>query len=447
MHTLRTALRPGDLRTKLLWVIGIIIAYRIGASLPAPGVNYAAVDRCAAGIQDQSLLGIVNLFSGGALLQLSVFALGVMPFITATIMFQLFTVAFRRLEELKKEGPHGQSIINQYARYLTVGIAALQAVGVVLIARTPGLLLSGCNEPLLASGTLYESFVLWAAFTGGAIVIMWMAELITERGVGNGASLMIFVAIIAVFPAQIASIIGARGWFALAAVIIIGLILIAIVTYIERGQRRIPLHYSARSGSDTAAGARTYLPVKVNVAGVVPVIFASAVIYLPLAYVLITRSTGNAAVWIETNLTSPTSAAYLVTYAALIIGFAFFYAGIAFNPDDIADNLRASGGAIPGIRAGKPTADYLRYVSNRLTAPGSLYLAAVAMVPTAGLGLLGADQNFVLGGISLLIIVSVGLDTITQIRTVASQQSYHGFLNTSGPSALGFFTRKDDPKK
>lgn len=449
MRTLTAIYKTRDLRTKLLWVIGIIVVYRIGTALPAPGVDYAAVGRCTSTISDGSIVSIVNLFSGGALLQLSPFALGIMPFITATIMFQLFAVSFRRLEELKKEGPHGQATINQYARYLTVGLAGLQAVGLVLLARTPGLLLTGCNEPLLSNGTWLELITLWVAFTGGAVILMWLAELITERGIGNGASLIIFIAIIASLPSQFAEIYGSRGAAALVAVALIGAVLISFVTYVERGQRRIPLQYSARTGSITSEGASTYLPLKVNLAGVVPVIFASAVMYLPVGIVLVTGSTGETARWVETNLTSVTSGVYIATYSIMIIAFAFFYAGIAFNPDDVADNLRASGGAIPGIRAGKPTAKYLRYVSNRLTTPGSIYLAAVAMIPTIGLGSLGADQNFVLGGISLLIIVSVGLDTVTQIRTQLNQHNYDGFLNTSNPSILGFAARdkknKDNP--
>ncbi len=423
------ALRTPDLRKKILFTLGLLAVYRLGSVLPTPGVDYAAIQRCIDVVQDNSVYALINLFSGGALLQLSVFALGIMPYITASIILQLLTVVIPRLETLKKDGQAGQAKITQYTRYVTIGLAILQSTAIISLARTPGALFSGCNEAVIPNDSIWVILVMITVMTAGTAVVMWFGELITERGVGNGMSVLIFTSIIATIPAQFASIYGSRGIFTFSMTLLVGLAVVAFVVFVEQAQRRVPVQYAKRMvGRRMYGGTSTYIPLKVNMAGVIPVIFASSLLFLPILLVQLTGSQESWAVWIQQNLGTGTGTWYLAIYFALIVFFCYFYVSITFNPVDVADNMKKYGGFIPGIRAGRPTAEYLDYVLTRLTAPGSLYLGLIAVLPVFAFGSLGVGADFIFGGTSLLIIVGVGLDTVKQIEAQLQQRNYEGFL-------------------
>ncbi len=423
------ALRTPDLRKKILFTLGLLGLYRLGAVLPTPGVDYAAIQRCIDVVQDNSVYALINLFSGGALLQLSVFALGIMPYITASIILQLLTVVIPRLETLKKDGQAGQAKITQYTRYVTIGLAVLQSTAILSLARTPGALFSGCNETIIPNQGIWVILVMVVVMTAGTAVVMWFGELITERGVGNGMSVLIFTAIIATIPAQFAGILGSRGTFTFTVTVLVGLAVIAFVVFVEQAQRRVPVQYAKRMvGRRMYGGTSTYIPLKVNMAGVIPVIFASSLLFLPTLFVQLTGSQAAWAQWVQQNFGTGSGTWYLLTYFLLVIFFCYFYVSITFNPSDVADNMKKYGGFIPGIRAGKPTADYLDYVLTRLTAPGSLYLGLIAVLPVFAFGGLGVAGDFIFGGTSLLIMVGVGLDTVKQIESQLQQRNYEGFL-------------------
>jgi preprotein translocase subunit SecY len=416
------------LRRKLLFTLGIIGVFRLGSVVPAPGVSYTAVQICVDSVQDNSIYGLINLFSGGALLQLSVFALGIMPYITASIIIQLLTVVIPRLETLKKEGSSGQAKITQYTRYLTIGLAVLQSTTIITLARTPGRLFQGCNEQLLPNQSIQMLLTIVVVMTAGTALIMWFGELITDRGVGNGMSILIFASIISSFPGQLVSIFTIDGSLKfLSVMLVIGLTIVAIV-FVEQAQRRIPVQYAKRQvGRKSYGGTSTYLPIKVNQAGIIPVIFASSLLYIPSLIVQLTGSEADWAQWVATNM-DPGRAGYLTLNFLLILFFAYFYVSITFNPEETADNMKQYGGFIPGIRAGKPTADYLAYVLNRITLPGALYLATIATLPYLAFEALGVGSRFAFGGTSILIIVGVALDTVKQIESQLQQRNYEGFL-------------------
>jgi preprotein translocase subunit SecY len=425
------AFKTPDLRRKILFVLFIVVIFRIGSVVPAPGVNVQSLHTCikiSQGGQNANLYNLINLFSGGALLQLAIFALGIMPYITASIILQLLTVVIPRLESLKKEGQAGQAKITQYTRFLTVGLAILQSTAFVALARTPGRLFQGCSEPLLYKDDWFTITVIVLTMTAGTGVIMWLGELITDRGVGNGMSILIFTQIVATFPTQLWSIRKQKGITTFVVVIAIGLVIMAAVIFIEQAQRRIPVQYAKRMvGRKMFGGTSTYIPLKVNQAGVIPVIFASSLLYLP---VLVSqfqqgKSWSN---WIQGNLVKGDHPIYMATYVALIIFFTYFYVSITFNPKEVADNMKKYGGFIPGIRAGRPTEEYLKYVLDRITLPGAIYLAVISMIPLVALVLLNASQNFPFGGTSILIMVGVGLDTVKQIESQLQQRNYEGFL-------------------
>ena len=422
------AFRTPDLRKKILFTLGIITIFRLGSVVPTPGVDYGSIQTCIALVQDNSIYGLINLFSGGALLQLSVFALGIMPYITASIIIQLLTVVIPRLEMLKKEGQSGTAKITQYTRYLTIGLAVLQSTTILTLARTPGQLFQGCNEQLIPDQSIQVLLTMVIVMTAGTSIIMWLGELVTDRGVGNGMSLLIFTSIISTFPGQLASIWRIDGSLKFIVTMVIGFATIAGVVFVEQAQRRIPVQYAKRMvGRRSYGGTSTYLPIKVNQAGVIPVIFASSLLYLPLLIVQLSGSQEGWAQWVATNFSSGRSL-YLLTNFLLILFFAYFYISITFNPVDVADDMKKYGGFIPGIRAGKPTSDYLAYVINRITFPGALYLAAIATIPYIAFALLGVGQRFIFGGTSLLIMVGVGLDTVKQIESQLQQRNYEGFL-------------------
>jgi len=423
------AFKTPDLRRKIFFTLAIMALFRFGSIVPTPGVSYVAVQKCLANLDTGGLLGLVNLFSGGALLQLSVFALGIMPYITASIIVQLLTVVIPRFDALKKEGQSGTAKLTQYTRYLTIGLAILQTSGLIAVARTPGRLIQGCTEDIIPDTSWIRILTMVFVMTAGTSVVMWLGELITDRGVGNGMSILIFTSIAATFPSQLWAIRLSRGWLTFAFIMAVGILIVAAVVFVEQSQRRIPVQYAKKQiGRREYGGTTTYIPIKVNQSGVIPVIFASSLLYIPSLVANFTNSQAAWAVWISTNFVSGDHPIYILSYALLIIFFAYFYVAITFNPEETAENMRKYGGFIPGIRAGKPTSDYLQYVLTRITAPGSLYLAIVAILPIVALILFGASQQFPFGGTAILIIVGVGLDTAKQIESQLQQRSYEGFL-------------------
>src|SRR4051812_46198197 len=423
------AFRTPDLRRKLLFVLGIIVVFRAGCQIPAPGVDVGNVQSCINDVSDTGVYNLINLFSGGALLQLTIFALGIMPYITASIILQLLVVVIPRLEALKKEGQSGQTKITQYTRYLTLGLALLQATGIVALARS-GNLLQGCDKSLLHDDSTQTYLVMVVTMTAGTAVIMWLGELITERGVGNGMSIMIFTQVIATFPATLWAVGKDKGWWTFTLVMVIGLCIMAAVIFIEQAQRRIPVQYARRMvGRKMFGGSSTYIPLKVNQAGVIPVIFASSLLYLPAMAAQFNQNSDSFwATFINNYLIRGDHPLYMLAYFLLIVFFTYFYVSITFNPQEVADNMKKYGGFIPGIRAGKPTEDYLSYVLSRITLPGALYLGLIALIPLIALVLVNANQRFPFGGTSILIMVGVALDTVKQIESQLQQRNYEGFL-------------------
>ncbi|GII29459.1 preprotein translocase subunit SecY [Planotetraspora mira] len=427
------AFRTPDLRKKLLFTLGIIALFRLGSVLPTPGVNATNVRLCLDQAQagdSNNIYGMVQLFSGGALLKLSVFALGIMPYITASIILQLLTVVIPRLEALKKEGQAGNAKITQYTRYLTIGLGVLQSTAFVALARS-GQLFPSCREAILLNQDVFTIVTMVVTMTAGTAVIMWLGELVTDRGVGNGMSILIFTQVIAVFPAELLNIYRLSP-FKFVVVMVVGVVMIAVVVFIEQAQRRIPVQYAKRMvGRRMYGGTSTYIPLKVNQASIIPVIFASSLLYLPQLLVTIFGNSQqpNAIIeWLAQNLVRGDHPVYMATFFLLIIFFTYFYVSIIFNPVDVADNMKKYGGFIPGIRPGRPTAEYLSFVLNRLTAAGAPYLGVISLIPIIALAVAGASQNFPFGGTSILIMVGVGLDTVKQIESQLQQRNYEGFL-------------------
>ena len=440
-----SALKTPDLRKKILFTLAMVAVYRLGATLPSPGVSYSAVNQCLveSNGKDTSLTTVLNLFSGGALLKLSVFALGIMPYITASIIVQLLTVVIPRFEQLKKQGQAGQSKMTQYTRYLTIGLGILQSTAFLALALNGGLF-SGCSvaSRIVPDTSAFSLITLVLTMTAGTAAIMWMGELITDRGIGNGMSILIFTSIAARIPAEGQNILASQGGLIFAVVLVIGLAIIAAVVFVEQGQRRLPVQYAKRMiGRKMYGGTSTYLPLKVNQAGVIPVIFATSLLYIPALLVQLfgapsrDQVTGVAtysgfAQFLNQYVINQSSWVHVILYFALIIFFTYFYVGITFNPTERADELKKYGGFIPGIRPGRPTAEYLQFVLSRITLPGSLYLGVVAILPNMFLSVTGEgnNQNFPFGGTAVLIMVGVGLDTVKQIETQLMQRNYEGFL-------------------
>jgi preprotein translocase subunit SecY len=417
------AFKIPDLRRKLLFTLGIIAIYRVGGWIPIPGIEVELLRDAVGGGAAGGIVGIINVFAGGALQQMAVFALGIMPYITASIIMQLLAVVIPKLETLQREGEQGRKKITQYTRYVTVGLALLQSTTLITLARS-GAAFETNIMPRAGTGMI---IVMVLTLTAGTSLIMWLGELITQRGVGNGMSLLIYVSIISQFPSElrIVQLENGPGW--VAGVLVMGVILCVAVVFMEMGQRRIPVQYARRQvGRRSYGGQATYIPLKVNQSGVIPVIFASSLMYLPG---LITQVSGwdAGARWVEANLSDARSWVFILTFAVLTIFFAYFYTAIAFNPVEVADNMKRYGGFIPGIRPGRQTAEYLDRVLTRITLPGSLYLATVAVLPfiLLAVGRIGA---FPLGGVSLLIMVGVALQTMQQIESQLMQRNYEGFL-------------------
>jgi preprotein translocase subunit SecY len=412
---LANAWRVPELRKRVLFTALILALYRLGSWIPAPGVNSDQI-KGYFNSQGGTLLGLLNVFSGGALSKFSLFALGIMPYVTASIILQLLTVVIPKLEQLQKEGEAGMAKINQYTRYLTVALAAAQAAGYSYLFEKQGALTNNSGRLVLIVITL----------TAGTTLLMWMGEMITKRGIGNGISLLIFASILATAPA------GVTAWYnggPLEKLFfpLIALGIIVAVVFIQEGQRRIPIQYAKRMvGRRQIGGGSTYMPLRVNMAGVIPIIFAAAVLALPQT---VGSFSPNAQTFINKHF-AYSSLTYLLVEAALIVIFTYFYTAVQFNPVDQADNLRKYGGYVPGIRPGPPTAQYLDRVLTRLTLPGSLYLAAVAVLPSLFIRYGGFQQatSRALGGTSVLIVVGVALDTMRQMESQMMMRSYEGFL-------------------
>jgi len=412
---LSNAWRVPELRRRVMFTALILAIYRLGSWIPAPGVDSDAI-KDYFGNQGGTVLGLLNLFSGGALSQFAIFALGIMPYVTASIILQLMTVVVPKLEQLQKEGEAGTAKINQYTRYLTVGLAAAQATGYAYLFQRQGILEASTGRIFLIVLTL----------TAGTTLLMWMGELITKRGVGNGISLLIFASILTALPA------GISAWYygGVMEKLFLPLIALAIVVavvFIQEGQRKIPIQYAKRMiGRRMTAGGSTYMPLRVNMAGVIPIIFAAAVMAFPPTVGQYFPQTQN---FVNSHFT-PSNLTFLFLEGFMIIIFTYFYTAVQFNPVDQADQLRKHGGYVPGIRPGPPTAQYLDRVLTRLTLPGSLYLAIVAVLPSLAIKYLGFSQatSGAIGGTAVLIAVGVALDTMRQMESQMMMRSYEGFL-------------------
>ena len=441
MSAILQAFKDQDLRRKILITLALMILYRVGAQIPTPGVDYGLIHSRLEEISqgDQAtMFSIIGLFSGGALLQLSIFAIGIMPYITASIIVQLLTVVIPKFEELKKEGQSGQAKMTQYTRYLTVALALLQSAGIVALADREQLL--GQGMPVLVEDrNVWTLIMMIIVMTSGAIIIMWLGEIITEKGVGNGMSLLIFAGIATKLPSEGAIIFQNSGGVALAVVIAAIIVLVVGIIFIEQGQRRIPVQYAKRVvGRRQYGRTATYLPLKANQAGVIPVIFASSLMYVPVLITQIVNMNkptppdnwwmNHVMAWLQ----NPGSWQYIVAYFIMIIFFAYFYVSVQYDPVDQAENMKKYGGFIPDIRPGRPTAEYLGYVMNRLLVVGSLYLAVIAILPNLALdaGLAGSGRMGMsaFGGTAILIMVSVALTTVKQIESQLLQSNYEGLL-------------------
>jgi preprotein translocase subunit SecY len=421
VQTFLNSFRVPEIRKKLMFTAGMLLLYRVGAYIPAPGINIDAVENIQSNFTGSNVLGFLNLFSGGSLQRFAIFALGIMPYITASIILQLLQVVIPSLEKLRKEGEVGQQKITQYTRYLTVGLAFAQSIAYVFLFRTFS---SGGGAEVLENFTFGRVLVIALTLTAGTVMVMWLGELITQRGIGNGISLMIFASIVARLPH------GVSAWwnnpdavFKLMMPILAVAVIVAVV-FIQEGQRRIPVQYAKRViGRRMSGGGSTYLPLRVNMAGVIPVIFAASLMAFPPTIGELTQ-----AGWAQnvSNFFDFRGAPYLIGESLFIVLFTYFYTAVTFNPVEQADNLKKYGGFIPGVRPGRPTAEYLDRILARLTLPGALYLAAVAALPTLLTNQTSA--NFAFGGTSLLIVVGVALDTMKQLEAQLMMRNYEGFL-------------------
>ncbi len=419
--TIISAFTVSEIRKKLAFTALLLALYRLGAYLPVPGVDTKAIEEIQNQFGGGGILNLLNTFSGGGLSRMAIFALGIMPYITASIILQLLTVVLPSLEKLSKEGEVGQAKITQYTRYLTVGLAFAQSVGYVFLFKSQE---ASAGLPVITNFNAGTLFLIVLTLTAGCVVVMWMGELITQRGIGNGISLMIFASIVSGLPN------GIQAWWTSPDPIFkvmmpfLALAVIAAVVFIQEGQRRIPVQYAKRViGRRMSGGGQTYLPLRVNMAGVIPVIFAASIMAFPPT---VGQLIGTPWVQSLANFFSPSGPAYLAGETLFIIAFTYFYTAITFNPVDQAENLKKYGGFIPGVRPGRPTAEFLDRILARLTFPGALYLAAVAALPTILINQTAA--NFFFGGTSLLIVVGVALDTMKQLEAQLMMRNYEGFL-------------------
>lgn len=419
--TILSAFTVAEIRKKLLFTAALLAIYRLGAHIPVPGVNVDAVNTVQEQFGGGGILNLLNTFSGGGLSRIAVFALGIMPYITASIILQLLTVVVPSLEKLSKEGEVGQARITQYTRYLTVGLSFAQAIGYVFLFRS---FQPAAGQEIIDNFNVGTLFMITMVLTTGCVLVMWLGELITQRGIGNGISLMIFASIVSGLPN------GVQAWWTNPDQVFkvmmpfLALAVIAAVVFVQEGQRRIPVQYAKRViGRRMSGGGQTYLPLRVNMAGVIPVIFAASIMAMPPTIGQLIQQP-----WAQdvSNFFAPSDWAYLVGETIFIILFTYFYTAVTFNPVDQAENLKKYGGFIPGVRPGRPTAEFLDRILARLTFPGALYLAAVAALPTILINQTAA--NFFFGGTSLLIVVGVALDTMKQLEAQLMMRNYEGFL-------------------
>lgn len=421
LESLRNSMRLPGLRNRLLFTALMLVILRVGAHIPVPNIRREVVDALFAG---GGLLGLVDLFSGGAFRAFAIFALSITPYINASIIMQLLTVVLPQLEEMQKEGEEGRKKIQQYTRYLTVVLALVQAFGTGLYLKNSGAFIV---NSWVALG------VVMITLTAGTAFLMWLGEMITEKGIGNGISLIIFAGIVSRLPSTATGLVdmlraGAINIFQVAMILIIGLALVALVVLIVEGLRKIPVEYAKRVvGKRVYGGQRTHLPMKINQAGVIPVIFAQSLLFLPQTIAQFAPTTGFAR-FVGLYLTGA-STWFWVLNAVFIIFFTYFYTAVTFKPDDIADNMKKNGGFIPGYRPGKPTAEYLARISERLTLVGALFLAALTVMPILIIQVTGIQEAY-LGGTALLIVVGVALETMKQIEAQLVMRHYQGFMRS-----------------
>ena len=423
LGSLANAWKVPELRTRLMYTAALIALYRLGAFVPLPGISREAI---ASGIQtgQNAITGLFGVFTGGAFNNLSVFSLGIMPYITAAIVMQLMTVAIPRLQELAKEGEQGQQKITQYTRYFTLALALLQSIAMVLFFRSA----QGGN--VLASGTPIDFFLVIVTLTTGVMLTMWLGELISQRGLGNGISLIITVSILSRAPNAIRTLLEDGSVLNMVILVLLAVLVVAAIVFVNEGQRRVPITYAKQQvGRRMSRGGTTYLPLKVNMAGVIPIIFASSLLIFPVVLgQLFAGGDPDSILGRLAAFFAPGNAPYLILYALLIIMFTYFYTAVQFNPIEHADNLKKSGGYVPGIRPGQPTAVYLNNVLTRITLFGAVFLAIVAVFPYLITGILNLPQSIFLGGTSMLIVVGVSLDTVRQLESQLMMRNYEGFL-------------------
>ncbi len=439
LSSLWNMFRVTDLRNKILFTLAIISLYRFGAYVPAPGIDLDQLDNLRRQAeQSGGVLGFLNLFSGGGLTNFAIFALGIMPYITSSIIMQILTVVIPKLEEWQQQGAVGQRKMTQWTRYLTITIAILQSTALAFLFHNGGGgLLGGAKNPtnvdVLPEFTVPRVMLVVLVLTAGTAMLMWMGELITQRGIGNGMSLLIFSSVVSRIPAEFGQIRAEKGWPLTVGLLGLFIVVLVGIVFVENGQRRIPVQFAKRVvGRRMYGGQSTYIPLKVNQSGVVPIIFASSVLYLPLLVTQVLPSGEGswgvkAQEWINNNLVQPDSVYYIVLYGLLIIGFAYFYTAIAFDPHKQADTIRKQGGFIPGIRPGPQTERYLAKLLARITLPGALFIAAIALLPPLLLAFANV-RAFAFGGTSILIAVGVALETMKQIDSQLMMRNYEGFL-------------------
>ena len=435
LRNLRAAFTITDLRNKILFTLFIIAVYRLGDNIICPGVDFNAVQSLEAASRNGGVISYLNLFSGGALTKLAVFGLGIMPYITASIIVQLLMVVIPKFEQWRDEGPSGQRKLTQVTRYMTIALAILQSTGLAYAFHNGGGGLLGTSVPLnvdlIPDFTVPRVLLIVITMTAGTVVVMWLAELITQRGVGQGMSVLIFTNVIAQLPSQGNALLQSAGPAKFSFLLLLALVFLVAIVFVEMCQRRIPVTFAKRVvGRRMYGGQSTYIPMKLNTGGVVPIIFAASVLYFPLLISNIFPSTGwgrHVQTWISDNLAKPSSLWYIALYGGLIIVFAYFYAGITFDPHQQADVIRKQGGYIPGIRPGYPTERHLQNILNRVTFPGALFLALVALLPSIFLAIWNI-QNYPFAGTTLLIAVGVALATMQQIDSQLMLRNYEGFL-------------------
>jgi preprotein translocase subunit SecY len=435
LTNLANMFRVPDLRNKILFTLGIIAVYRLGANIPCPGIDFSAVQSLVSSSQHAGVVALLNLFSGGALTKFAVFGLGIMPYITASIIIQLMIVVIPKFEQWREEGATGQKKLTQVTRYLTIALAIMQSTGLAYVFHNGGGGLlgngNGLNIDLIPNFTIPRVALIVLTMTTGTVLVMWLGELITQRGIGQGMSVLIFTNVVSTMPSGGAAVKEEAGLFKFLVIVAISLGLLVAIVFIEQGQRRIPVTFAKRVvGRRQYGGQSTYIPMKVNTGGVVPIIFASSVLYFPILISNVLPSHGfwkQVQTWISVHLAQPNNLWYIVLYGVLIVGFAYFYAAVTFDPHQQAEVIRKQGGYIPGIRPGPPTERHLQNILNRITLPGSLWLAGIALLPSIFLAVWNI-QNYPFAGTSLLIAVGVALETMKQVDSQLMLRNYEGFL-------------------